>query len=399
MKYIFKELYRHKWRTIAGISGYLLASMFIMLVLSMSFSAQNDSVGILKSTGTHFIVYLPSSSSCCTPGTSDSSDGSLIAEGGYTMMLNSDVIQTVKETSGVRDAAPYLLYKLFDKKLGTGISLGGIDTASMATKTNVCSANNIISGTFLKGGNREVVAEESFAMAHKLKVGDTIDTYSSQLVIGGIVNSGIRPGKADLYAPISQVREILKDSLNCISEGFDMNIVLVEVSDSRIQKKVISSVKEKLSFLAVSSYNCYQPASDVIGIMDGAGSLMSVVIFIFLIIFSAKTQVTNLIERYRELGILKSLGWTNSTLSLNILVSSLIQALTGSVLGILLGLIVAYFLNYNDVKVFNSLEILIRTENIPVLILLCLAGGIIASIVPIIKLLRAKAGEMINSYN
>jgi len=345
MKYLLKDLYRHKWRTIAGISGYLLASLFIMLVLSMNYSVQNDSVGILKSTGTHFIVYFPSSSSCCAPGSSDSADGSLIAEGGYTMMLNSDVIQTVKETHGVKDAAPYLLYKLFDRNLGKGIALGGIDTASMATRTNVCSADNIISGSFLKGRSGEIVAEESFAMAHKLKLGDTLYTYGSRLVIGGIVNSGIKPGKADLYAPISQVRDILKDSLNCISEGFDMNIVLVEVADSRIQKKVISSIKDKLSFLAVSSYNCYQPASDVMGIMEGTGSIMSAVIFIFLILFSAKTQLTNLIERYRELGILKSLGWKDSTLSFNILVSSVLQALTGSVLGILLGLLVAGFLS------------------------------------------------------
>jgi ABC-type antimicrobial peptide transport system permease subunit len=116
-------------------------------------------------------------------------------------------------------------------------------------------------------------------------------------------------------------------------------------------------------------------------------------------VFSAKTQLTNLMERYRELGIMKSLGWKDSTLSFNILVSSLLQALTGSFLGILLGLLVASFLSYNDVKVFNSMEFLIRIEKIPLLILLCLSGGIIATIVPILKLFRAKAGEMINSYN
>jgi putative ABC transport system permease protein len=399
MKYVFKELYRHKWRTTAGISGYLIASLFIMLILSLNYSAQNDSVGILKSTGTHFIVYLPSGSSCCAPGSAHATDGSLIAEGGYTMMLNSEVIGTLKDVPGVKDAAPYLLYRLFDRKLNCGISLGGIDTAAIATKSNVCAANNLIEGTYLTGNRGEIVAEESFAMAHKLKVGDTLQTFGGKLIIGGIVNSGIKPGKADLYAPIEHVREILKDSLNCISEGFDMNIILVEVADARIQTRVMNDIKNQLNFLSVSSYNCYQPASDVMGIIESAGTFMSVLIFMFLIVFSAKTQLTNLMERYREIGILKSLGWKDSSLSLRIIATSLIQALTGSVIGILLGLVIAYFLNINSVRVFKSMQFLIQTENIPVLILLSLAGAIIATILPIIKLNRAQAGEMINSFN
>jgi len=111
--YLFKELNRHRWRTIAGISGYLLAILFIMLVLSVTETNEDDSVRILKGTGTHFIVYIPTDNSCCSPGNSDSTDGSLIAEGGYTMMLNSDLIYSIREIPGIKDASPYLLYRIF----------------------------------------------------------------------------------------------------------------------------------------------------------------------------------------------------------------------------------------------------------------------------------------------
>lgn len=399
MKYLLKELYRHKWRTFVGISGYLIASLFLILILSLNYSQQNDSVGILRSTGTHFIVYLPSTVSCCRPGCSDPIDGSLIAEGGYTMMLNSDVIGTVRAVQGVRAAAPYLLYKIYDKKLQCDISLGGIDTTNIATKTNVCAADNLISGTYLRGNKGEIVVEESFAMAHKLKVGDTLQTFGGNLAIGGIVNSGIKPGKADLYAPIDHVKEILKDNLQCISDGFDMNIILVEVADARIQPRVMNDIKKQLSFLAVSSYNCYQPASDVMGIMEGTGTVLSVTIFLFLIIFSAKTQLTTLMERYREIGILKSLGWKDSYLSIQVVASSIIQSLTGSLIGILLGLFVAFLLGLNGTRLLNSFEFIIQPDKVPVLILLCLAGAIIATILPVIKIFRAEAGEMINSFN
>ena len=118
-----------------------------------------------------------------------------------------------------------------------------------------------------------------------------------------------------------------------------MNIVLVEVTDARIQPRVMKEIKQKMNYLSLSSYNCYQPASDVMAIMSGTSAILSILIFVFLIIFSAKTQFTSLMERFREIGILKSLGWSNSRLSIQILSISVIQALIGSSIGVLTGLV------------------------------------------------------------
>jgi len=398
MNYIKKEFLRHKWRTVAGISGYIIASLFILMVLSVTDANEKDSIGILKGTGTHFIVYIPSNVSCCVSCDNESLDGSLIAEGVHTLMLSSDLITSIEEIEGVRDAAPYLLYRIFDTKLQSEVSLGGIDTSSLATKNNVCAATNLIAGKYLSGGPDEIVAEESFAKAHGLYVGDTIKTYGSKLKLAGIVNSGIKPGKADLYSPIANVRLILKDRMKCISSGFDMNIVLVEVSDARIQNRVIKQLKEKMNYLAVSSYNCYQPASDVMTIMEGTSTILTILIFIFLIIFSAKTQLTSLMERFREIGILKSLGWSNSRLSRQIVIISFFQSLIGSSIGVLSGFLLILLLNNYEVRLFKMVEFHFQAGTIPVLILLPLAGGLIAAVFPIIKLYRTKAGEMINNY-
>ena len=398
MNYLIKELRSHKWRSVAGISGYFIATLFILLVLSVTMKSEKDSIGILKGTGTHFIVYIPSNTSCCKSCDTESSNGSLFAEGVFTLMLNSDLITSIKEIDGVRDAAPYLLYKIYDERYKTDISLGGIDTSSIATKNNVCAATNLIAGKYLSDKQDEIVAEESFAMAHNLAAGDTLKTYGGKLVLAGIINSGIKPGKADLYAPIGNVRRILKDKMKCMSEGFDMNIVLVEVTDARIQKRVISQLKQKLNYLSVSSYNCYQPASDVMNIVDGTSTLITILIFIFLLIFSVKTQLTGLMERSREIGILKSLGWSNSRLSLQILLISLIQSFIGASLGVLIGLLFITILDGSQIRLFNLMEFHFQYSRIPILILLSLAGGLIAGIFPITKLYSTKAGDMINNY-
>lgn len=77
MKYLIKELHRHLGRTIASISGYIIATLF--------------------------------------------------AEGVNTIMLTGDLIDSIKMIKGVKDAAPYLLYKIYEPKYKTDISLGGIE--------------------------------------------------------------------------------------------------------------------------------------------------------------------------------------------------------------------------------------------------------------------------------
>lgn len=398
MKYLIKELRRHYGRTIASISGYLISSLFILLVLSVTLTNERSSFGILKGTGTHFIVYVPTNTSCCVNCDDEESKGSLVAEGVNTIMLTSDLIDSVKKINGVRDAAPYLLYKLHIPKYSADIALGGIDMNNVATTNNVCAKTNLVAGKFLSDKPDELVAEESFAMAHNLSVGDTLKAYGGKFLLAGIINSGIKPGKADVYAPIGNVRRILKEDLKCMSPGFDMNIILVEVSDSRIQSQVISQLKDKMKSLSISSYNCYQPASQVMTIIGKASTLITILIFIFLLIFSVRTQLTSLMERSREIGILKSLGWSNTRLCNQIVLLSLIQALTGAIAGIITGLLIILLLNNNQITLFNTLEFDFRIRIIPVLIALSLVGALIACIFPVVRLYRSKAGDMINDF-
>jgi ABC-type lipoprotein release transport system permease subunit len=395
MEYLLKELTRHRSRTISSISGYCIATLFIMLILSVTSTSENDSFAILKGTGTHFITYIPSKASCCTiKGT----NSSVFADGVSTQMLPADLIQKVKAVKGVREAAPYLLFEMFDTNFNKLISIGGIDTSNVATKTNVCAATNVIEGTFITGNKNEIVSEESFAMAHNLEVGDTLNIFNGKMILAGIINSGIKPGKADFYSSIENVRNILRDNLHCESSTFDMNIILVEVSDARIQQNVIDQLKKEMAYLTVSSYNCFEPASKVISITKKSSAILSIMIFVFLIIFSIKTQLASLIERYREIGILKSLGWSSSRLSRQILITSLIQSIIGAFIGVVLGVIVIMIMNNFNIRFFESLELHFQLKSIPFVILLSILGGLIAGYFPVIKLHRTKAGDMMNNY-
>ena len=393
MRYVLKELRRHRWRTFFSLAGYAVASVFILVILSITASNKKDSFGILQNTGTHFIVYIPSGEATCTSGSINSG---VFAEGVRTMMMDSSIIRSIENVKGVKDAAPCLLFKMYDASFRTDISISGIDTTSIASVSSTCSRTNLIAGKFLSANPHELVAEQSFAAVHNLSPGDTLNVFGDRMVIAGIVNSGIKPVKADFYAPIKHVRTILKDNLNCNSPYFDMNIVMVEVTDARLQDEVMATISNMMYKFTVSSYNCYDPASKVMALIDKSSIGLTVMIFLFLVIFSAKTQLNALVGRFREIGILKSIGWSDKKLSINILISSLLLAVTGVSFGMILGFIFIKVLNEGTL-LFGPIHFSVKYSIILLLYCLAFLGAITASIFPVTKIYRTRAGDIIKS--
>ena len=395
MRYVFKELRRHPARTAVSITGYAVAAIFILLILCVTGNNKKDSFGILQSTGTHFIVYIPTDADCCS---GSNGNGTVYAEGVKTMLLDSNILRTIRNVEGVRDAAPCLLYRMYSNKFKADVSVSGIDTLSVATNSNVCARTNLVAGKFVSSRSNELVAEQSFATAHSLSVGDTMSVFGGKMVLAGIVNSGIKPVKADFYAPIGYVRSILRENLQCNAPYLDMNIVLVEVSDARLQDKVMTRIRNMMYKFAVSSYNCYEPADRVMSIIDRSSAVLTLLIFIFLVIFSGKTQLAALMERFREIGILKSLGWSDSDISINIFLVALIESIAGVTLGLLAGIILIQILESSKIQIFQYLAFRFKYSGILLIYCMSIAGALLASFLPVRKIYRTKAGEIIKNH-
>jgi putative ABC transport system permease protein len=419
MKYVLKELKRHLWRTILSVSGYIIATLFIILLIAVTSRNEEDTANILKSTGTHFIIYVPSgepynnipfNDDCCAEpefcttasdlqgSANDFKTGSLYSDGVYTKLLSRNFLRQIKESDGVKDASPYLLYRIYEEQFKTDVSIGGIEEGSIATNTNVCAPKDIIEGRFLSTDEGEVVAEESFARAFNLHPEDTIKFCNKTLKVVGIINSGVRPGKADLYSTFDNLKHLLKDQLKLNMSGYDFNIILVEVEDSRNQTQVIESIKIQNQYASLSSYNCHKPVAAAMAITGNASTILYAMIFLFLVIFAAKTQTTALMERLREIGILKSLGWSNIRLGGQIIAGSLIQAITGSILGIILALMSLKLLAHLQIQLVEFSVISIQFSQILFVSSLALVGALLASLFPILKIYRLSPGDIMRSY-
>lgn len=378
-RYAIKELVRHRTRTAVNILGYAIAVAFMVTVISMTQSYSLAAVDVLKSTGTHFMAFIPQSQPRCE-GQFESGP---VAEGVYTSILDISALTMIKDLPGVKDAAPYLLFKMYHDRHEAFLTIGGIDPTSLATMTTVCAATNVLKGRYLTTTDRNaVVLEESYAYAANLDVNSTLNAFGREFDIVGIVNCGIKPAKADMYAPIAVVREIAQQYYTCVTGDINMNIVLVEVADARMQEDVFQAVQNCLGGAIISSYNCYVPARDVIDIVERTSWATAIFAAIFVTLLSSKSQLASMVERTRDIGILKSLGWLNSSIIQQIVIESIIQALIGGIIGCIIAIFAVPVVRWGNLTSGGNMITGLSFSAIAAGMALALIGGVIAGILP-----------------
>jgi putative ABC transport system permease protein len=385
--YALKELVRHRSRTGATVFGYAIGVVLIVLVLSMVRSQNIAETDVLKTTGTHFMVFI-TNPTCCKNATNDT--GGIFAENVYTTPLQVKILWAIQNMTGVSDAAPYLLYRQYQRNLSATYSIGGVVVGRLSTSTCVNSASDLLRGRYVgRSENNSVVLEESFARSVNIDINETISAFGRTLNVVGIVNSGIRSGKADMYAPLFMVQQIVNHFKKAYLGQVDMNIVLVEATDVRQMGSVEFQIKDLLNKATISKDQAYRSARSAISISDSGAWIITAVIVFVVVVFAFKSQYSSVIERTREIGILKAIGWTNDRIITQIILESLVQAAIGVVIGCVLAILLIYIFVVSDLSFASDIDLAVYYPSVALSFVLALLGGAVAGIFP-----AWKAGRM-----
>ncbi len=189
---------------------------------------------------------------------------------------------------------------------------------------------------YLKGGPfqgpNDVLVDDLFAQSKHAKVGDTIEILNNNFRISGIVAQGKGARK---FLPISTLQDLLgaKDKASIFYLKLDnpasADTVVEEIKNvPGMEKYVATSMATYLSMMTPSNY-------------PGLRTFITVVIGIsvvigFIVIFQA--MYTAVMERTREIGILKSLGASKLYIVNVVLRETVLLAICGIVMGILVSL-------------------------------------------------------------
>jgi hypothetical protein len=387
IEYALRELVRRKRRTAAHTAGYALSAAVITLVMTVLLNGQKASDAVLSGTGTHFIAFVTlCGDEACDNGLIDREHENFYAMNVKAKLLPGASLELVRTLDTVADAAFFLLFKLRNSGNDLGdVLIGGVPLpVPKAVATNSCSSKDLIEGRFLEPTDANaVVLEQSFAQSRFLKTGSALRLGNGRYTVVGIVNPGIRIAKADVYLPYERAREIINTRLRTpiINEA---NLILVESKNANVHEEAVAQVKRILGANgAISSYNCYQPASKVMGITGMSAFLITLIVFFCLLAFSLQSQYSRVVERRYDIGILKSIGWSGGVIIRQILAEALIQALIGWAVGSLVALLVFLFI---PSAALVGAQATVAKQLFPAVFLfnlfLAAAGGMVAGFLP-----------------
>ncbi|MEM2522917.1 MAG: FtsX-like permease family protein [Candidatus Bathyarchaeia archaeon] len=182
--------------------------------------------------------------------------------------------------------------------------------------------------------------------------------------------------------------------------------ILVLVNSPANVKPTVSVLRqhfeEKVQIIAFSSIA--EAISSVTGAINFINFSTSLSAFAVAVAGVAATMITSVMERTREIGVMKAIGYTNRQILMIILMESVVMSLIGGALGISLGIVGAYILSSKGFTIAGIGEgglvlqlnplitpILI-TQTIALTMFIGLAGGILpayrASKIPPVVALR-----------
>jgi putative ABC transport system permease protein len=231
---------------------------------------------------------------------------------------------------------------------------------------------------FIHGGplkdEYDVIVDEYYAREHHIKVGDQLALINRHWKVVGIFESG---KLARLCVKLSTLQE-LTGSEHHLSQIF------LKVDDPRRAPDIVRVLKEKLpdypiytieeftSLLTISSVGLLK---NFIGVVIGISTTVG-----FIVVFMA--MYTAVLERTRDIGILKALG-ANSGLIVDILFR---EAIALAITGTLFGIALTYFAQW---VVNNVLPNSLKQETVygwwPIAAGVAVLGALLGSILPAVK--------------
>jgi putative ABC transport system permease protein len=238
-----------------------------------------------------------------------------------------------------------------------------------------------LSGPFhyLSGGSfqgpDDALVDDLFAKGKHVKVGDTIEILNHNFRIAGVVAQGKGARK---FLPIATLQDLVgaKDKASIfylkLDDPANADAVVNEIKAvPGMEKYVATSMAYYLSMMTPSNY-------------PGLSSFINVVIGIsviigFIVIFQA--MYTAVMERTREIGILKSLGASKMYIVNVILRETLLLALCGIVAGILFSLLA----RAGIVQRLPLLRVVVTGEWILKATVVAIVGAILGALYPAFK--------------
>jgi putative ABC transport system permease protein len=229
----------------------------------------------------------------------------------------------------------------------------------------------------------ELVMDSRMAGATGTAVGDTIDLLGSKFTVVGIAKEGIG---ARIFLLLTELQSMLQQE-NKVSMFF------VKCTSPQYMKEVALDIEERVKGVKCQLLENFadEMTRSMIGLNQFIGAITVTTLAIsFLVILLA--MYTTIMERTREIGILKSLGASKVFVMRSILLESTLLTIAG----VLTGYFFTLFSKYSLIRIYPLLTIEITSYWIFVGTFLGIAGGILGAFYPALIAVRQDPVKALN---
>jgi putative ABC transport system permease protein len=315
-KMVIANLVHRPLRSLISISAVALEVILILLIVSFFYGQLNGSKASQVGVGADVMVQPPGSSA-------------LVGVTGAPMPVK--VGDVLRKLPHVAVAAP-VIWELTTKP--TLEIIYGVDIDSY---NSIPPALQFLSGGPFQGPY-DVIVDDYFASLKHAKVGDSIEILDHQFRICGVVEHGKGARK---FMPIATLQDL-------IGAPGHASVFYVKLDNARNVDAVVDEIKqvpgmENYSVRSMQEYLSMMTPENLPGFATAIRIVVAISMIIgFLVIF--QSMYTAVMERTREIGILKALGASKFYIVSVVLRESALLAIAGIVVGTIVSFVTRHII-------------------------------------------------------
>jgi ABC-type lipoprotein release transport system permease subunit len=264
--------------------------------------------------------------------------------------INKDIVYALKNTDGVINYSPRIYSDglICFKNNSSGVSIMGIEPE--AEKKVTTFLENIDSGRFFDSdSSNEIVLGSKLMKNLDAKIGDEVILLSQgyEGTLGNqkfIISGTVRLGAQEMESAVAFMG--IKSAQTLLGMGNRVSVIAIKAADIEHLQQVKYSLTQKVNNpeLSVLLWNEVNPEmQQQINLSDVRGILFSGILIVIVAFGILNTVLMSVTERFREFGVILSIGMPQVKLTYLIYIETIFITLLGLLAGNLLGYAVNYY--------------------------------------------------------
>jgi len=358
-QFVLCNLFHRPVRTLIGVLAIAVEVMLVITIVGLTSGMLQETAKRIEGIGADIMVQAPSAQM-------------FMVMTGSPMPIK--IGDKIKELKYVQYVSPAFLQ--FNTSGGVE-TIWGIDPASFR---DVSNGFVFLEGRDLQGPD-EILVDDWQAKAKHVKVGDTYTLLNHDWKVVGIVEHG-KAGR--IFVPITTLQELVG--------GRDKaTIFLVKCTRPEHTNDAIDEIKALLPnhpVRPVKEFMSLMTSSNIPALQTFINAMIALAVSIGLLVIFL-SMYTTVLERTRDIGVLKSLGASKLLIVRALLAETTLLCF----LGIFAGIGLSYVVRASFLKLFPTLSILITPEWMLRAGLIALVGALIGASYPAWQASRKDAVE------